>query len=80
MTEHTALSGIKEITAFCGSIGLPRSDVSILKLHHEEGLPMKKLGGIWESDKDLIVEWRKRRINDMTVDKPETKQAKRKRK
>ena len=63
MTEQTALSGIKSITAFCGSIGLPRTDVSILKLQREEGLPMKKLGGIWESDKQAIVDWRKGRLN-----------------
>ena len=70
--ENTALSGIKAIQTFCGSIGLKSSLVSVMDMIKYEGLPAKKLGGIWESDEELIIKWRKDRINGTATTKPET--------
>jgi hypothetical protein len=36
-----------------------RSDATILDLHRSRDFPMRKIGGIWESDTDLIDKWRK---------------------
>ena len=63
---NTALSGIKMIRAFCGSIGLPSSEVSVMRMIRYDGLPAKQLGKIWESDKELIMAWRKDRITGET--------------
>jgi hypothetical protein len=39
------------------------SEVTILKLVREQGFPARKItGGIWESDTELIDEWRKDQI------------------
>ena len=62
MGTGTALSGMKAIREFCGSIGLPRTETSILQLKLQCGFPMKKLLGSWESDKEMIVEWRKKYV------------------
>ncbi len=51
------LSGMKEITDHC-----KRSESTILKLIREEKFPAEKVGGIWESDTDLIDDWRKKLI------------------
>ena len=59
---ETALSGMKAIVDYCGAIGLPRTESSIIQLKQQCGFPMKKLMGIWESDKELIVAWRKQYI------------------
>ncbi len=48
------LSGMKEICKF-----MNRSDATILDLYRAQDFPMKKIGGIWESDTDLIDKWRK---------------------
>jgi hypothetical protein len=42
----------------CGAIGLQRTESSILQLKIQYGFPMKKMLGIWVSDKLLIEEWR----------------------
>jgi hypothetical protein len=52
-----ALSGMKAICKF-----MNRSDATILDLHRSRDFPMRKIGGIWESDTDLIDKWRKRLI------------------
>jgi hypothetical protein len=61
-TTDTALSGAKAILEYCSSILLPRQWDSILKLHIQEEFPLTKIGGTYESDKDLIIEWRKNRV------------------
>jgi len=48
----TALTGMKEICQYMG-----RSEVTILKLIRDQDFPAQKIGGIWESDKDLVNEW-----------------------
>lgn len=50
----SALSGMKEITQHC-----QRSEMTIMKWIRNFKFPAKKLGGVWESDTDLIAEWRK---------------------
>ena len=62
-TTETVLSGMKAITEHCGSIGLPRTEASIIQLKIQYSFPMKKLLGIWESDKVLIAEWRRKYIS-----------------
>jgi hypothetical protein len=57
----TALSGMKEI---CNHVS--RSEATVLVLIRDEGFPATKLGGIWESDTELISEWRKNRIATAT--------------
>ncbi len=54
---NTALSGMKEI---CGY--LKRSERTVLNLIRLQKFPAKKLGGVWESDKELIHLWRKKQI------------------
>jgi len=74
-TNDTALSGMK---AICGYVN--RSESTVLKMIKEEGFPAKKIGGgIWESDRDLISAWRKKRIMDETEpEKPVLKTPKKK--
>ncbi len=75
MSNETALSGMKAIMAHCGAIGLPRTESSIIQLKLQYGFPMKKLLGIWESDKNLIADWRKQYI---AGEIPEAKEEKKK--
>lgn len=56
------LSGMKAIQDFCRSIKLPSSEASIINMIKKEKMPVKKLGGIWESDEDLITKWRHDRL------------------
>ena len=58
----TALSGAKGIMDYCIAVGLPHTWVTILKLHYQEGFPLTKIGGIYESDKEVIAEWRKNKV------------------
>lgn len=78
MGENTALSGMKAIQEFCRTIGLPSSESTVINFILSEDFPAKKLGGIWESDKELIVEWRKKRLtvnngNGSAATEPEKK-------
>ncbi len=53
-----ALSGMKEICQHCN-----RSEASVLKWIRECGFPADKFGGIgWESDTEMIAEWRKEQL------------------
>lgn len=61
-SENTALSGMKAITDYCRSINMPAAEATIMSHIINEGFPAKKLGGIWESDRALIIEWRKNRL------------------
>jgi hypothetical protein len=54
----TALIGMK---AICGHVY--RSEATVLSLIRDCDFPATKIGGIWESDIDLISEWRKQQIN-----------------
>ncbi len=55
--SETALSGMKEITAFVG-----RSEATVLDWVRKYGFPAKKISGQWESDRTLIEKWRLRQI------------------
>ena len=52
-----ALTGRKQINVFVGR----RWDV-IRKWIDKKGFPAKKIDGIWESDSDLILAWRREQI------------------
>ena len=52
--RNQALSGMKEIQEFCKEIRLQWSERRILEMHEEDGFPMRKLGGSWESDRGAI--------------------------
>ena len=67
MGENTALSGMVAIRDFCRSINLASSEASIIQFIKECGFPAKKLGGIWESDKVKIIEWRRNYISGEVV-------------
>ena len=49
-----ALSGMKDICDY-----IHRSEATVLEWIRVRGLPATKLGGIWESDSDLIDQWKK---------------------
>ena len=49
------LNGMKEIECY-----LNRSAPTVLKWHYNMGLPIRKLGGIWEGSKKGIDKWRER--------------------
>ena len=51
------LTGKKVITAYVG-----RSWTTIMLWVRERSFPARKINGIWESDSDLIIEWRKKEI------------------
>jgi hypothetical protein len=58
----TALSGMKEI---CNHFG--RSESTVLILIRDADFPATKIGGVWESDTELVAEWRKERIKTGTM-------------
>jgi len=51
------LTGSKEITGFVG-----RSWKIIYRWIKEKDFPAKKIDGVWESDTELILEWRTNQI------------------
>lgn len=53
----TCLSGRKEIIRYVG-----RSWQTIRKWIREKGFPARKLDGRWESDVEMISEWRRKQI------------------
>lgn len=78
MTENTALSGIDAIADFCRSILLPASKASILQMIRDENFPAKKIGGVWDSDKEAIIKWRRERLMTENGFTPEAAGAKKK--
>ena len=54
---ETILTGKKMITTYVG-----RSWVTIVKWIEEKDFPARKIDGVWESDTDLIIGWRKNEI------------------
>ncbi len=59
----TTLSGMNAIRDFCRSIQLASTEVTIIMLIKNYRLPAKKIGGVWQSDKELIMNWRKQYIS-----------------
>ena len=59
MTDKNELGGFKAIQECCGRLGLPTSSASVLDMINFQGLPAKKIGGVWISDSELIAKWRK---------------------
>ena len=67
--DFPVISGMKAICDYCGQIGLPRTEASVLQLWRDYSFPMKKILGIWVADKDAIVEWyRKQATSNETSD------------
>jgi hypothetical protein len=54
---QTILTGKKMICAYMG-----RSWRMIQKWIEERSFPARKIDGVWESDTDLIIRWRKKEI------------------
>lgn len=52
------LSGMKEICNY-----VRRSEATVLDWIKNMDFPAKKLSGIWESDRELIDDWRRNQIN-----------------
>lgn len=54
MTQRSEkiLNGMKEICAFIG-----RSEATALKLHRENGMPIKKTTGGWTAHRDALEQW-----------------------
>ena len=55
----TILTGRKEIQNFVG-----RRWEIIIRWINDQNFPARKIDGQWESDAELIVEWRKDRIKN----------------
>lgn len=63
----TALSGMNAIQDYCRSIQLASSAASLMQMIRDCGFPARKLGGIWESDKEEITIWRRKYIRGEIV-------------
>ncbi len=59
MEKRRMLTGIKEIQGFVG-----RSWNTIRMWIAKKDFPAKKIDGVWESDTELIIEWRRKQITD----------------
>lgn len=57
MVTSTALSGMSEICQY-----VRRSHDTVLNWIRTMDFPAKKIGGVWESDRVLIDEWRRGEI------------------
>ena len=55
--SSTNLSGMEEIAQYTR-----RSKATVLDWIKNAGFPAAKLGHVWESDKDMIDQWKKERI------------------
>lgn len=60
---------MKSISLFCRSINLSSSESSIINMIQACDFPARKIGGIWESDKAMIIEWRRRFVNGEVEEK-----------
>jgi len=54
---HTNLSGLEEIAQYAR-----RSKATVLDWIRTAGFPAAKLGHVWESDKEMIDQWKRDRI------------------
>ena len=66
MTPTFILTGKKNICNFLG-----RSWDTVERWIREKGFPARKIDGVWESDSELITNWRRSQINGGSVAKPE---------
>lgn len=57
--KDRVLTGKKRITGF-----VERSWKTVRRWIEEEEFPAKKMDGVWESDADLITEWRVKQIKE----------------
>jgi hypothetical protein len=73
-TDPTAelLTGMKAITTFVKSIGLPAKDDTVLGYIRDSEMPARKLGGIWIGSRTKILNWALE-YSGRKEDKPETK-------
>ncbi|MBN1662882.1 MAG: hypothetical protein JW943_04705 [Deltaproteobacteria bacterium] len=69
--EKTELYGIKQIMDCCNNLELPHSESSVMTMINFEGLPARKIGGIWISDSNKIAEWRLKYIDDVKTAEPQ---------
>ena len=65
MTPTFILTGKKNICNFLG-----RSWDTVERWIREEGFPARKIDGVWESDSELITNWRRSQINGGAAAKP----------
>lgn len=72
-TEPTVelLTGMKAITTFVKSIGLPAKDDTVLGYIRDSEMPARKLGGIWIGSRTKILNWALE-YSGRKEDKPET--------
>lgn len=66
----TALVGMTEISGY-----MRRSEKTMLDLIRFEGFPARKVGGIWESDRLLADDWRRKRIIQGNIEGPMRERA-----
>jgi len=59
MKNNGALSGMKRISEY-----VSRSEPTVLAWIRNNGFPARKIGGIWESKKDKIDEWKEKFLKD----------------
>jgi hypothetical protein len=53
------LCGMKAICEHCRAISLPSSESTIISMVRQYGFPAKKVGGVWISNTDAIMDWTK---------------------
>jgi len=58
----TNLSGLDEIAQYAR-----RSKATVLDWIRNEGFPAAKLGAVWESDKSMIDDWKRDRIEKSRI-------------
>lgn len=68
--SSTALTGLKEISAYSGY-----SERKLMDLIRHENFPAVKVGGRWESDLVLIDKWRTRLIEERLKTRPAAGEA-----
>lgn len=57
------MSGLTGMKSICGYLN--RSETTVLDLIRADGFPATKIGGVWESDTDLIDTWRREKIKEV---------------
>ena len=65
-SEARPLIGMKAIREY-----MSRSDSTVMMLHHTQGFPMRKIGGSWETDANLVDRWRRMMAAGATVEEIE---------
>lgn len=57
MVDDTTLCGMKAVCTY-----VDKSEKTVRRLIAHDGFPATKIGGEWVSDKELILFWRRERI------------------